>query len=93
MPAPLVPRASTGRTRADDRQVVDGMVDKIRTGIPGRDLPECYGSWQTVYARLRRYALDGVFTRATANVVCSNGELRCIGDGVGCTADRATPHT
>jgi transposase len=40
------------------------MVYKIRTGISWRDLPERYGPWKTVYTRFRRYALDGVFTRA-----------------------------
>ncbi|MEU9663848.1 transposase [Streptomyces chartreusis] len=54
----------TGRPRASDRQVVNGMVYKIRTGISRRDLPERYGPWQTVDTRFRRYALDGLFTRA-----------------------------
>ncbi|OSP26842.1 transposase, partial [Streptomyces sp. 13-12-16] len=31
-----------------DRQVINGMVYKIRTGISWRDLPERYGPWQTV---------------------------------------------
>ncbi|MFI5819443.1 IS5 family transposase [Streptomyces rishiriensis] len=66
--APLIPRAATGRPRAEDRQVVNGMVYKIRTGISWRDLPERYGSWQTVYTRFRRYALDGVFTRALRQI-------------------------
>ncbi|MGW9594699.1 IS5 family transposase [Streptomyces chartreusis] len=62
--APLIPRAATGRPRASDRQVINGMVYKIRTGISWRDLPERYSPWQTVYTRFRRYAPDGVFTRA-----------------------------
>ncbi|WP_372462113.1 IS5 family transposase [Streptomyces endocoffeicus] len=66
--APLIPRAATGRPRVGDRQVVNGMVYKIRTGISWRDLPERYGSWQTVYTRFRRYALDGVFTRALQQI-------------------------
>ncbi|MFF3062210.1 transposase [Streptomyces sp. NPDC057909] len=41
--APLIPRAVTGRPRVDDRQVINGMVRKIRTGITWRDLPERYG--------------------------------------------------
>ncbi|MGP4009132.1 DUF6192 family protein [Streptomyces sp. 4N124] len=47
--APLIPRAATGRPRVEDRQVVNGMVYKIRTGISWRDLPERYGPWNTVY--------------------------------------------
>ncbi|MFJ5220734.1 IS5 family transposase [Streptomyces sp. NPDC088354] len=66
--APLIPRAATGRPRVDDRQVINGMVYKIRTGISWRDLPERYGPWQTVYTRFRRYALDGVFTQALQQV-------------------------
>ncbi|MFI2415747.1 IS5 family transposase [Streptomyces sp. NPDC018947] len=66
--APLIPRAATGRPRVSDRQVINGMVYKIRTGISWRDLPERYGPWKTVYTRFRRYALDGVFTRALQQV-------------------------
>ncbi|MDF2254325.1 IS5 family transposase [Streptomyces ferralitis] len=67
--APLIPRAATGRPRAEDRRVVNGMVYKIRTGISWRDLPERYGPWKkTVYTRFRRYALDGVFTRALQEI-------------------------
>ncbi|CAL9343639.1 hypothetical protein SUDANB176_00322 [Streptomyces sp. enrichment culture] len=68
MLAPLIPRAATGRPRVEDRQVVNGMVYKIRTGISWRDLPERHGPWQTVYTRFRRYALDGVFTRALRQI-------------------------
>ncbi|WP_328475778.1 transposase [Streptomyces sp. NBC_00377] len=42
--APFIPRAATGSPRVEDRQVVNGMVYKIRTGISWRDLPERYGS-------------------------------------------------
>ncbi|MFI2645764.1 transposase [Streptomyces sp. NPDC018610] len=66
--APLRPRAATGRPRVSDRQVVNGMVYKIRTGISWRDLPERYGPWKTVYIRFRRYALTGVFTRALQQI-------------------------
>ncbi|MEU9575311.1 IS5 family transposase [Streptomyces massasporeus] len=66
--APLIPRAVTGRPRVEDRQVINGMVYKIRTGISWRDLPERYGPWKTVYTRFRRYALDGVFTRALQQI-------------------------
>ncbi|MFF8940620.1 IS5 family transposase [Streptomyces paradoxus] len=66
--APLIPRAATGRPRVEDRQVINGMVYKIRTGISWRDLPERYGPWKTVYTRFRCYALDGVFTRALRQI-------------------------
>ncbi|MEV5905077.1 transposase [Streptomyces sp. NPDC052127] len=37
--APLIPTASNGRPRAEDRRVVNGMVYKIRTCVSRRDLP------------------------------------------------------
>ncbi len=76
--APLIPRAATGRPRVPDRQVINGMVYKIRTGVSWRDLPERYGPWQTVYTRFRRYALDGVFTRALQQIQA--GYADAVGD-------------
>ncbi|MEU9102733.1 IS5 family transposase [Streptomyces sp. NPDC048361] len=66
--APLVPSAVAGRPRVDDRRVINGMLYKIRTGIPWRDLPDRYGPWQTVYTRFRRYALRGVLTQALQQI-------------------------
>ncbi|MFE2672383.1 transposase [Streptomyces hygroscopicus] len=51
--APLIPRAVTGRPRVEDRQVVNGMVCEIRTGVSWRDLPERHGPWKTAYTPLR----------------------------------------
>ncbi|MFF3615176.1 transposase [Streptomyces sp. NPDC002580] len=65
---PLIPRAATGRPRVADRQVVNGMVHKIRTGVSWRDLPERHGPWQRVCTRFRRYALDGVFAQALQQI-------------------------
>jgi hypothetical protein len=46
--APLLP--PTGRPGgqwADHRRVVNGILWKLATGVPWRDLPERYGPWQT----------------------------------------------
>jgi len=44
--APLLPRNQRrgGRWR-DHRTVVNGILWKLRTGAPWRDLPERYGPW------------------------------------------------
>lgn len=63
-----------------DRQVINGMVYKIRTGISWRDLLERYGPWQTVYTRFRRYAVDGMFTRALRQIQAhadAAGDIDC----------------
>ncbi|GJF32462.1 transposase [Kitasatospora sp. NE20-6] len=59
----FLPRSGTGRPRADDRVVLNGIVWKLRTGTAWRDVPGRYGSWQTLYTRFRRWALDGTFSR------------------------------
>ncbi|MFF7183618.1 IS5 family transposase [Streptomyces sp. NPDC008121] len=59
----LLPRASSGRPRLDDRVVLNGIVWKLRTGTAWRDVPARYGPWQTLYTRFRRWALDGTFTK------------------------------
>lgn len=41
--ATLIPRAATGWPGIEDRQVINGMVYKIRTVISWRDLPERSG--------------------------------------------------
>ncbi|MFI6704735.1 transposase [Streptomyces sp. NPDC050509] len=46
-----------GLPRADDRVVLNGTVRKLRTGSARRDVPERYGSWQTLYTRSCRWAL------------------------------------
>ncbi len=69
LPAPLIPRVATVRPRTEDRQVVNGMVYKIVTGISWRDLR--YRPWKTLPTRFRRYALDGVFTQAPRQIQAS----------------------
>lgn len=50
-----------GRPRADDRRVLNGMVWKVRSGAPWRDVPARYGPWPSIYTRFRRWAMTGVF--------------------------------
>ena len=66
--APLLPATTPqrgGRWR-DHRQVLNGTLFRVRTGVPWRDLPERYGPWQTVYKRFARWQTDGTWTRIEA---------------------------
>ncbi|WP_374556710.1 transposase [Micromonospora sp. RHAY321] len=38
----------------------------MRAGAAWRDVPARYGSWQSIYTRFRRWALDGTFERMRA---------------------------
>ncbi len=61
---PLLPRhPKGGRPREDDRRILNGIRWILRTGAPGRDLPERYGSWQTVYSRFYRWQQAGHWDR------------------------------
>lgn len=59
---PLLP-ASNGRCGRwrDHRQVVNGVLYRIRTGVQWRDLPDRYGPWKTVHERHRRWSADGTW--------------------------------
>jgi len=62
--APLLPaHPRQGRRWNDHRAVINGVFFRVRTGSPWRDLPECYGSWKTVYGRHRRWSGDGTWER------------------------------
>jgi transposase len=65
---PLLPPRKAGKRRRDDRQIIDGILWKLATGAPWRDLPERYGPWPTVYTRFRRWTLSGVWDRIFAAV-------------------------
>jgi transposase len=61
----LLPRSEDvrGPNFKNNRLVVEGILYRLRTGAPWRDLPECFGPWQTVWKRQRRYAGDGTWDR------------------------------
>jgi transposase len=48
-------RGRKSRPAFDNRQIVNGILWRLRTGAPWRDLPEKYGKWMTVYQRFRRW--------------------------------------
>ena len=44
------------------RQLIDGIRFRTRTGCPWRDVPERYGSWQSVYGLFRAWQLADIWT-------------------------------
>ncbi|NYF59787.1 transposase [Micromonospora purpureochromogenes] len=50
----------SGRWR-DYRQVINGILWKLRTGAPWRDLPERFGPWKTCHERLRGWTANGTW--------------------------------
>lgn len=43
--------------------MINGILFRIRTRMPWRDLPERFGSWKTVYERHRRWSADGTWEK------------------------------
>ncbi|MFF6835180.1 IS5 family transposase [Streptomyces sp. NPDC012438] len=56
-----------GRWR-DHRQVIDGILHRVRTGVQWRDLPERLGPWKTVYECHRLWSADGTWERLLQRV-------------------------
>ena len=48
------------------RQVLGGILWKLHTGRPWRDVPGRFGPWQSCYGRLRRWQGDGTWPRIWA---------------------------
>jgi transposase len=61
---PLLPKnGHRGKQWRDHRQVIDGILWRLRTGAPWRDVPTRYGPWQTCYDRFVRWRRDGTWDR------------------------------
>lgn len=63
--APLIAGKASdpGRTGADNRLFVNGVLWVIRSGAHWHDLPERYGKYKTVHKRFTRWAKAGVWER------------------------------
>ncbi len=48
--------------------MINGVLWRLRTGAPWRDLPERYGPWQTAYERFARWEADGTWARLLEQV-------------------------
>ena len=93
---PLLPSSDgqRGRPFRDHRQVIEGIVYRLRTGIAWRDLPESFGPWQTVWKRHRRFSADGTWDTIHARLIA---QADAAGDldwkvSVDSTVNRAHQH-
>ncbi|MFD0078495.1 IS5 family transposase [Streptomyces sp. NPDC127166] len=94
--APHLPESGRRGGRWNDhRKVVNGILFRIRTGIPWRDPAERFGSWKTVYERHRRWPADGTWDQILQAVLAdadSEGRIDWSMAGVDSTSCRAHRH-
>ncbi|MDV9188902.1 IS5 family transposase [Streptomyces sp. SR27] len=66
---PLLPLGNNrcGRWR-DHRQVINGIIHRLGTGVQWRELPERFGPWQTVHKRHALWPADGTRDRLLQHV-------------------------
>ena len=67
---PLLPSSAgrRGHPFRDHRQVVEGIVFRLRVGMPWRELPAEFGPWQTVWKRYHRFCADGTLALILARL-------------------------
>ena len=65
-----------GRPPQDNRNIINGILWRLRTGAPWRDVPEKYGNWNTIYRRFLRWSKSGIWesvTTALAETMAESG--------------------
>lgn len=58
-----------GRSGADNRLFVNGVLWVLRSGAYWRHLPERYGKYKSVHARFTRWAKRGVWEKVFAELI------------------------
>ena len=58
---PLLPNDTRGKPRVDDRRVISGIIQVLKSGGRWIDAPELYGPRKTLYNRFVRWAAKGVW--------------------------------
>ena len=76
---PLLPTDVRGVARADDRRVLNGIMWRLRTGAPWRDVPARYGPYTTCVNRFNRWRKRGIWSRILDAVSeAYNGDVQMI---------------
>lgn len=70
-------RSRRGRPPEQTRAVINGILWRLRTGAPWRDVPMRYGDWNKIYRRFRRWCQSGIW----ASVATALGDLDANGNG------------
>src|SRR5689334_9498173 len=58
-----------GRPWQDHRRIFNGILWRLHTGAPWRDIPERYGPWETISGRFRRWTRDGPWAKVLTHLL------------------------
>ena len=77
----LIPIRTGPKSKRGDRDFVNAVMWRLKTGAPWRDVPERYGPWKTVYNRFARWASRGVWERMFKALQLEVDEVGSLIDG------------
>ena len=68
IPKPKVRPDGRGRPWRDPREVLNGILWVLRSGVPWRRLPRSYPSYQTCHRRFQQWQRDGTFEKILSHL-------------------------
>ena len=78
----LLPKKRQGpRSKIGDRQFIDAVLYRAKTGVPWRDLPERFGPWKTIYNRFANWADRGEWLKIFKELQLEVDDVGSIIDG------------
>jgi transposase len=78
----VLPAQRTGPTSTlGDRQFIDAVLYRTKTGIPWRDLPERFGPWKSVFNRFSNWAKRGLWASIFEALQQDVDEIGSVVDG------------
>jgi putative transposase len=74
----LDPPAATGRPRTGQRQALNGIIYRMRSGVQWNQLPPRFGDDSSVHRTMQRWIAKGVFVRLWAVLIENCEELGAV---------------
>lgn len=74
----LDPPAATGRPRTEQRQALNGIIYRMRSGVQWNQLPRRFGDDSSVHRTMQRWIAKGVFERLWAVLIENCAELGAV---------------
>jgi transposase len=78
----LLPKRRQGpKSKIGDREFINAVLFRAKTGVPWRDLPERFGPWKSIYNRFANWAGRGVWELIFKELQLEFDDVGSIMDG------------